>query len=236
MSAKKPQLDVAYATFVRENGDEQLQTFPDGSTGEPLGQQCFDIWWGAKGFGFGGLYFYVGEDKQMHCSNEFMSKNAIKKILNKMVDDCVLDDVHDENDCFSTGHDNKILNYPRAYASASDGRGGVCCVLNDETDIAFFEKLVESHMVIPVIYKDKDGNQENIMDIKRCSVTPYNRCNPETDSRKVFDLEGVTVKSEHYAKLIARQKANLEFVCSIQKLEYGKVQVLIEDEQMEIPF
>ena len=35
------------------------------------------------------IYF---EDEKVHCSNECMSKRFIKKILNDLVDECVLDD------------------------------------------------------------------------------------------------------------------------------------------------
>jgi len=47
--------------------------------------------WSAKGVGFGGFYFYTEDGKpQVYCANECMSKEFIKKMLCKMVDDCVL--------------------------------------------------------------------------------------------------------------------------------------------------
>jgi hypothetical protein len=53
---------------------------------------AFTIAWGKKGRGWGQLYFYVSADKSVHCSNEMMSKEFIKEILCKMVDDMKLDD------------------------------------------------------------------------------------------------------------------------------------------------
>lgn len=63
--------------------------------------------WADKGVGFGEFVFYTtADDDELHCSNEAMSKDFIKKMLCQMVDDCVLDDpaplskkvVHDECD------------------------------------------------------------------------------------------------------------------------------------------
>ena len=47
--------------------------------------------WSAKGMGFGQFYFY-NKDGKLHCDNEMMSREFIKKMLCQMVDDCVLDD------------------------------------------------------------------------------------------------------------------------------------------------
>lgn len=56
----------------------------------PMGTADFE--WSSKGVGFGGLYFYVSEyDGYVHCGNEAMSREFIKKILCDMVDQCVLD-------------------------------------------------------------------------------------------------------------------------------------------------
>lgn len=49
--------------------------------------------WRLKDFGFGQLYFYVGEDGKTHCHNECMSNETVKEILNTLVDTCVMDDV-----------------------------------------------------------------------------------------------------------------------------------------------
>lgn len=49
--------------------------------------------WMAKDIGFGSMYFYISEkDGMVHCNNEYMSKDFLKRMLCKMVDDCVLDD------------------------------------------------------------------------------------------------------------------------------------------------
>lgn len=48
--------------------------------------------WSATGVGFGQFYFYEGDGGKLHCSNETMGKDFIKKMLCQMVDDCVLDD------------------------------------------------------------------------------------------------------------------------------------------------
>jgi len=49
-----------------------------------------DFSWSLKGIGFGQLYFYTGEDGKTHCNNECMSNEAIKKMLNTLVDTCVM--------------------------------------------------------------------------------------------------------------------------------------------------
>ena len=48
--------------------------------------------WTMEGVGFGQVRFYVGEDGKTHCDNECMSNERIKKILNTLVDTCVMDD------------------------------------------------------------------------------------------------------------------------------------------------
>lgn len=47
--------------------------------------------WALDGVGFGELYFYV-QDGKIYCDNETMDKEFIKKMLCKMVDDCILTD------------------------------------------------------------------------------------------------------------------------------------------------
>lgn len=57
---------------------------------EPAG--FADYKWSAKGRGFGGFYFYVDKkDGYVHCDNEIMSREFLKDMLCKMVDNCVLD-------------------------------------------------------------------------------------------------------------------------------------------------
>ena len=60
------------------------------NTCDPIGVTSFN--WTAKGIGFGQFYFYFNEkDGYIHCENECMSRETIKEILNRMVDECVLD-------------------------------------------------------------------------------------------------------------------------------------------------
>lgn len=51
----------------------------------------FQISWSVKNIGWGVFYFY-NKDGKLHCSNETMSKEFIKEILCKMIDDCELDE------------------------------------------------------------------------------------------------------------------------------------------------
>lgn len=55
---------------------------------EPEATPCFN--WSANGVGFGQFYFYMKDGKMM-CSNEMMSKEFIKDLLCKMIDECELD-------------------------------------------------------------------------------------------------------------------------------------------------
>ena len=56
--------------------------------------------WSAKKIGFGEFRFYVDGDKALHCENESMSKDFIKKLLCCMVDNAVMDEPNpkDEED------------------------------------------------------------------------------------------------------------------------------------------
>lgn len=47
--------------------------------------------WSAKDIGWGEFVFYYSGDK-LHCANEKMSKEFIKKMLCQMVDDAELDE------------------------------------------------------------------------------------------------------------------------------------------------
>ena len=51
------------------------------------------VQWSVKGFGFGEFTFYNKKVKgkwQVFCNNECCDRAFIKKVLSKMVDDCVL--------------------------------------------------------------------------------------------------------------------------------------------------
>lgn len=70
-----------------------LQAFFDSCSDgcEPLSPVTFA--WSATGVGFGQLYFYVDpEDNKVHCANETMGREFIKRTLCAMVDNCVLDE------------------------------------------------------------------------------------------------------------------------------------------------
>lgn len=52
----------------------------------------FVIVWSEKGRGFGQYHFYTGDDGKIHVDNECDGKETIKRILNRMVDEAILDD------------------------------------------------------------------------------------------------------------------------------------------------
>lgn len=56
--------------------------------------------WSVPGIGCGEFYFYTKDDI-VHCSNECMGREFIKRILNQMVDDCVLHDEKPASPCNS---------------------------------------------------------------------------------------------------------------------------------------
>jgi len=59
-------------------------------TCEPQGNVSFQ--WTSKGVGFGGMYFYLDKtDGYVHCDNEIMGREFLKRMLCLMVDNCVLD-------------------------------------------------------------------------------------------------------------------------------------------------
>ena len=67
---------------------EFFDSFDDCCT--PTGMASFE--WSAKGCGFGGMYFYFDEkDSYVHCENEIMGREFLKRMLCNMVDNCVLD-------------------------------------------------------------------------------------------------------------------------------------------------
>lgn len=51
------------------------------------------ILWSVPTVGFGTFHFYNGVDDKVHCGNEYMSKEFIKKVLCDMIDNCVLDEI-----------------------------------------------------------------------------------------------------------------------------------------------
>ena len=57
---------------------------------EPDGSGGYN--WSKENFGFGTFYFWYDENGDLHCANEFMSKDFIKEMLCAMVDSCILDD------------------------------------------------------------------------------------------------------------------------------------------------
>lgn len=60
---------------------------------EPCGTVQFN--WTVKNVGFGQAKFYLDKkDGYVHCSNEGMSREFIKKILCEMVDNAVMDLPH----------------------------------------------------------------------------------------------------------------------------------------------
>ena len=51
--------------------------------------------WSSKGIGFGQMYFYVDRtDGYVHCDNEIMSREFLKRMLCLMVDNAVMNDPH----------------------------------------------------------------------------------------------------------------------------------------------
>lgn len=60
---------------------------------EPALKTVFN--WSKKGKGFGQIYFYI-KDNEVRCENECESKEFIKEMLCKMVDECILDDPRDD--------------------------------------------------------------------------------------------------------------------------------------------
>jgi hypothetical protein len=58
---------------------------------EPALYRSVCIKWAMRGFGFGELTFWM-EDGKLHCDNECMSRETVKKILCLMADQAVLRD------------------------------------------------------------------------------------------------------------------------------------------------
>ncbi len=69
-----------------------IQDFLD-SCGDGIDlHDSFTISWSMKGVGFGQYRFYNDDEGQLHIDNECMSKESIKRVLEIMVDNAVLDD------------------------------------------------------------------------------------------------------------------------------------------------
>jgi hypothetical protein len=47
--------------------------------------------WQTASAGFGEVRFYRGEDGRVHCENECMSRDFVKSVLMRLVDDAVWD-------------------------------------------------------------------------------------------------------------------------------------------------
>lgn len=69
-----------------------IQDFFDNCEDEIDVGDGFTINWSEKGRGFGQYCFYHGDNRKLHISNECDGKNTIKRILNRMVDEAILDD------------------------------------------------------------------------------------------------------------------------------------------------
>ena len=67
----------------KEIKKSKICCYPDGHGGYE---------WSKEGVGFGTFYFWYDENNNLHCANEFMSKDFIKEMLCAMVDSCILDD------------------------------------------------------------------------------------------------------------------------------------------------
>ena len=44
------------------------------------------------GFGFGQIYFFIGDDGKTHCNNECMSKETVKDFMNMLIDNAIFED------------------------------------------------------------------------------------------------------------------------------------------------
>ncbi|RWZ87228.1 MAG: hypothetical protein EO766_11930 [Hydrotalea sp. AMD] len=53
----------------------------------------FTICWTEHGRGFGQYRFYVSEDGKVHIDNECDGKESIKRIVCRLIDEAVLDDI-----------------------------------------------------------------------------------------------------------------------------------------------
>ena len=74
----------------------------------PIGSVTFN--WEAKGVGFGQMEFHVGEDGYVHCYNEIMGREFLKKMLCQMIDNAVMEEPHrDEGDGKPSGYLDNVI-------------------------------------------------------------------------------------------------------------------------------
>jgi hypothetical protein len=52
----------------------------------------FILYWSEPGIGFGEFVFYKDEDGNIHCDSETMSKEFLKKIFARFIDEVIFDD------------------------------------------------------------------------------------------------------------------------------------------------
>jgi hypothetical protein len=64
---------------------------PDWPKEHGPGRAGFVVSWGMPGTGFGELTFVLGEDGKLILETECMSKDFVKHILNKLIDDATLE-------------------------------------------------------------------------------------------------------------------------------------------------
>lgn len=80
-----------------------VEDFLDKCPNDVSFEKPFVIEWSETSRGFGQYQFYINPvDNKIHIDNEFDSKETIKRILCKMVDDAILDD--------QTFHEMKEIN------------------------------------------------------------------------------------------------------------------------------
>jgi len=59
---------------------------------EDYREGLIDIGWNTKSAGFGHLSF-DNKDGKIHCSSETMGREFVKKVLGKLVDDAIFDEI-----------------------------------------------------------------------------------------------------------------------------------------------
>ena len=76
-----------------------------------------DLDWTCKGIGFGHLAFKL-KDGKILCNNEYMGKEFIRSVLNKLVDDCILTETKGSEDTDS------VTAKPKTSQGDSNGKLG----------------------------------------------------------------------------------------------------------------
>jgi hypothetical protein len=70
-----------------------LQEFFDSfNDSEELTCKSFEVCWSRNGIGFGSFYVYKDEDGVLHVDNECMSREFVKGVMCKLIDNAVFDD------------------------------------------------------------------------------------------------------------------------------------------------